>query len=77
MKQKHAFFDYCWSFYGPDGIYGDFFGYSLTREILETAIQLYTLTAPHFVGDSFDRECVRELLLLAFNRQELAKKAIG
>jgi hypothetical protein len=63
------FINYCWAFYGPQAIYGDFFGHNLTMEELLQAIEKRTqIKTPEFHGnelDSFDRELVRDLMLAA------------
>ena len=56
MKKKFKqFADYCWSFYGPSKVHGDFFGDSLTREELEAAVSIQ-VAEPSFEGDSVDSE---------------------
>lgn len=57
------FEDYCFEFYGPKEIHGDFFDHSLTREELRLAIHLRMSDPYSFDGDSFDREIVRDILL--------------
>lgn len=62
------FNDYCWSFYAPGEMYGYFFSNKLTRDQLQKAISLHIDTVSDFSADSFDREQVRDLLLLAMKR---------
>lgn len=70
------FIDYCWDFYGPNGIHGDFFDHKLTFEQLTLAIQLRRATASDFSADSIDREAVREILLFCRDSKSLAIKAM-
>jgi hypothetical protein len=59
-----SFADYCWGFYGPGGIYGDFFDNTLTRAELDAAIEHRMLTDyGAFAADSIDREFVRDIML--------------
>jgi hypothetical protein len=67
VRQKLAsdhtdFFRYCWSFYGPNEIYGEFFGHTLTARKLWRAVRKQAALST-FCGDSFDREAVRNILL--------------
>ncbi len=55
------FADYCYGFYGPDGIYGDDFPVPMDYETVQAAAWLVS-RRPDFEGDSFDREKVRALL---------------
>lgn len=56
------FTQYCWSFYGPGQIYGEFFGHKLTMAALDKAC-LKVSKRKDYEGDTFDRERVRDLLL--------------
>jgi hypothetical protein len=61
---EKVFFDYCWSFYGPHQIYGNFFGHQLQVNELRQAIEIRKVFAlPVFQGDSIDRELVRDILI--------------
>lgn len=55
---------YVWSFYGRgQGIYKDFFGNNLKMKELERAIEIRLSNIKlDFVGDSIDREIVRDIL---------------
>lgn len=57
------FENYVYDFYGPHQLYGDFFGHTLTREEIRTAIEfrMSNMEFP-FDGDSVDREIVRDIL---------------
>ena len=58
------FFEYCWGFYGPRGLYAHFFGGKLKRrELLAAATR--RVNTDEFCGDTFDREAVRDILLAA------------
>ena len=61
---NETFISYVLSFYGPSQIYGGFFNHSLTLSEVETAVRqrLENSKIP-FVGDSADREMVRDILL--------------
>jgi hypothetical protein len=64
MFSEKSFEDYCFKFYGPNEMYGNFFDNTLTREELRLAIQLRLSNRKlEFAGDSFDREIVRDILL--------------
>jgi hypothetical protein len=59
------FTEYCWSFYGPNEIHGDFFDNNLTRDELDEAIK-ERQAQPDFDGfdGTFDREIVRDIMLV-------------
>ena len=63
-KEKKEFVEYCWVFYGPQGVYSHFFDKPLTKKEIGAAVVLRMETGD-FAADSFDREAVRDLLLLA------------
>ena len=54
-----TFIDYCWSFYGPDGVYPL---QGLTRKNLAHHCRLYSQCSIYCGGDSRDRELVRVML---------------
>ena len=60
MTNMTQFIDYCMEFYGPRGIYP----LGFTRDQIRLATDLYTLTN-EFVGDTVDRERVRDIVLAA------------
>lgn len=57
-----TFFEYCWKFYAPGEMHGDYFDNKLTPEDLKAAIAQQMKT-PNFEGDSVDREAVRDILM--------------
>lgn len=57
------FYDYCWSYYGPGGIFADIFVHPVTKEEMTAAIALRKASVNDFQGDSIDREAVRDILL--------------
>ena len=61
------FYDYVLSFYGPDGIYPMGATLSLVKDATQTHIKILKLKGQEFLGDSIDRECVRDLLLTKYN----------
>jgi hypothetical protein len=61
METYIEFVDYCYGFYGPDGIYGKDFGVAMDYHAVAAAALLVS-RRPDFEGDSFDREKVRALL---------------
>lgn len=72
MNEKD-FFNYCWSFYGPNELYGkDFFNNNLTKKELQTAITIRSKILGKFKNneykfisldyDSLDREIVRDII---------------
>jgi hypothetical protein len=60
-----AFVAYCWEFYGPGKLYGDFFSGTLTLAELRVACAAVASGEGWGDGDSVDREHVRDLLLAA------------
>ena len=63
------FIDYCISFYGHDGVYPYGFHFS---EICEGMVELFkTRPSIPFEGDSVDRENVRDIVLLAREKENL------
>ena len=81
MNQEKEFFDYCWEFYKPNGIYGEtFFNNTLTKEELKRAITIRTRIVSstamgnfHFEGDTTDREIVRDILLIIQNPKAMVE----
>ena len=74
------FFNYCWSFYGKGGLYSkDFFNDTLTEQELNNAIIVRVFFPTehikrfHYEGDSTDREIVRDIMLLARNKNEITE----
>ena len=74
------FFNYCWSFYGKGGLYSkDMFNDTLTKEELNSAILIRCFFPPkkvkhfHYESDSIDREIVRDIMLLARNKNEITE----
>jgi hypothetical protein len=61
------FYDYVLSFYGADGIYP--MGAKLTqvKQATSTHLKILKLKGEKFLGDSFDRERVCELLMTKYN----------
>lgn len=57
------FVDYVMSFYGPKGLYKEFFKQPLKRAEVEKAlVKRLSETTVRFDGDSIDRERVRDIL---------------
>ena len=63
-KEIENFKKYVWSFYGEDqGLYRDFFDNNLTMEEIEKAVEIRLSNMKlDFVGDSLDREIVRDII---------------
>lgn len=61
MNRKE-FIAYCWEFYGPRGIYGEFFGHTLNLGELEEAVDK-RMESDSYEEDSVDREAVRDLMM--------------
>jgi hypothetical protein len=63
------FYDYVLSFYGKGGIYP--MGANLTqiRSATSTHKKILNLQGHEFLGDSYDRECVRDLLISKYQLQ--------
>lgn len=57
------FIDYFDSFYGPNGIYP--IGFKYTTKQIRLCIEL---RGEQFDGDSFDREAIRDILLVVNNK---------
>jgi len=70
---KTAFVEYCWSFYRPGAIYGDFFSPPLLRDELTRAVDRRSRCGD-FCGDSLDREAVRELILAARRGESISPR---
>jgi len=65
MKNEiKEFVDYVFGFYGPKGIYTDFFKTPVTKAEIKAATKIRQATG-QFEGDSFDREAVRDIMLAA------------
>ena len=65
IKNKlENFKEYFWYFYGKNvGIYKDFFNNNLTIRELDRALKIrLSDTKLEFVGDSIDREIVRDII---------------
>jgi hypothetical protein len=69
MTHLKEFAAYVKSFYGPSGIYADYFGHSLTDFEIALGIGMYIERLRHVSnmtwggGDSWDREQVRDIML--------------
>ena len=66
-KELKTFVDYVYEFYGKDGLYEDFFSnYApvTKQEIKATTLKLAKTEHPWGSGDSFDREMVRDYMLV-------------
>ena len=59
------FQNYCWEFYGPNNLCGEFFDNKLTRAELDAACVLQSMQQSFGGGDSVDRENVRDILITA------------
>jgi hypothetical protein len=58
------FVDYCWSFYGPHQLYGEYFDHNMTKPELTAACKERMKDKKNWGdGDSFDREAVRDIML--------------
>lgn len=80
MSQSYkidAFVDYCFGFYGPDGLYAELFDAPVSRAALRAATELLIASGEDVTFDSFDREKIREIILFVRNRRELNRRAIG
>jgi len=63
-KELNTFVDYCWQFYAPGEIYGDYFDNNLTKpELIEACKKRMKDTKNWGDGDSFDREAVRDIMV--------------
>jgi len=62
--RAQAFINYVFSFYGgPHGLYASFFGSGVTKKEIARAHRIRLKLDLPFVGDSFDREMVRDIML--------------
>lgn len=69
MKTLSKFAKYLWDFYGPEGVYEEFFVPALSVEEIEKGIEEYQQQNPESNldkdGDSIDREMIRDIMLQA------------
>lgn len=64
ISKRDEFVDYIFGFYGPNEVWGDFFNYQLTKDIVEKYVDKFIKKEVNFDGDSFDRELYRDFLLV-------------
>ena len=67
MTLMTHFYDYVLSFYGADGLYPMGATLDLIEKATDIHIKILELKGQKFLGDSFDRECVGELLISKYN----------
>jgi len=65
------FVTYVLSFYGEGGIYAEFFPRGVKKADVEEALKIRLRLSPEFAGDSFDRELVRDIMLMSRGETEL------
>lgn len=58
------FVEYVYGFYGPKGMYSNFFKTNVTKKEIKAAT-LLRIKSGQFEGDTFDREAVRDIILAA------------
>lgn len=66
------FIDYCMSFYGPDGLYDRNFNTTEIRLALDLLKCRLASEGSEFVGDTIDREFIRDIILDARSSNENA-----
>ena len=59
---KKEFVNYVMDFYGPKGLYSQFFGKGVTRQEVELATDMVMRKFPGFSVGSWERELVRDVL---------------
>ena len=59
----NEFIDYVYSFYGPNGLYPMQVTIPMIKEATQRHIKIQKLKEHKFLGDSYDRECVRDLMI--------------
>jgi hypothetical protein len=69
MQTIERFINYVLGFYGPEGIYAEFFTQSPVTElnVRDALLQLLNIRAVKgisFCADSFDREVIRDIMLV-------------
>lgn len=74
--ERDEFIEYCWDFYGPGKMCGAVFMETLTREELISAVDA-RLANGQFEGDTFDREWVRDHILIRRTREKLNQQEPG
>lgn len=68
MKTKE-FEKYIYKFYGPTGIYAEFFDHCLNFDIIKRAIRLRKqIKSVQFCSDSFDRELIRDIMFVLLGK---------
>jgi hypothetical protein len=63
------FYDYVLSFYGEGGIYAMNATLAQVKNVTATHKKILKLQDHKFLGDSYDRECVRDLLMSKYQLQ--------
>ena len=63
-QKDKEFVEYVMSFYGPEGLYVEFFGSGVSEEEVKKALKIRKKNKKFaFDGDSMDREIVRDIML--------------
>jgi hypothetical protein len=68
-EEINHFIDYVMDFYGPDGIYPMGANRTIARKATNDIIRIHKIKGQSFLGDSYDRELVRDLMCNKYNLQ--------
>ena len=68
-EELNHFIDYVIEFYGPDGIYPMGANRTIARKATSDVMRIAKIKGQSFLGDSYDRELVRDLMCDKYNLQ--------
>ena len=66
-EELNHFIDYVMDFYGPDGIYPMGANRTIARKATSDVMRIAKIKGQSFLGDSYDREQVRDLMCDKYN----------
>jgi hypothetical protein len=66
-EELNHFIDYVIEFYGPDGIYPMGANRTIVRKATSDVMRIAKIKGQSFLGDSYDREQVRDLMCDKYN----------
>jgi hypothetical protein len=66
-EELNHFIDYVIEFYGPDGIYPMGANRTIARKATSDVMRIAKIKGQSFLGDSYDREQVRDLMCDKYN----------
>ena len=75
---KKDFINYFFGFYGSGGLYNSFFPKGITKKDIAGALEIRLKNKKvGFVGDSFDRELVRDIMLYQRGKRDTEYPVAG